>query len=468
VFVHDIDEQRVRNLAEGHTPFLEPHLTELIRTGRESGRLSFHDVPADAFESADVVFICVNTPGVEGGSVDLSAVLSATRAVARSAKDDAVVVNRSTAPVGSAEYVRSLIREERGRSLHVAVNPEFLAEGTAVRDFLVPDRIVVGAWTDRAFSLVLEAYGPILARRLPREIPLEIREDAAELTSPVPVVTTTPSSAELAKYAANAFLAVKISFVNEIAGISEEVGANVDHVAHAIGLDHRIGPHFLRAGIGWGGSCFPKDILALQGMAETRGLAARMLRAANEVNHEQLQWVVRTLQRHLRTLVGRRIGLLGLSFKPHTDDLRSAPSIEIAAVLDRLGARVHAYDPAIHSLPPGLAHFIHLVQSPIELAKGLEALVLVTEWPQFGGLDLGAVRREMRLPLLVDGRNLFDPEAARAAGFVYVSVGRPVDPVLLPDRPADSPEWRVEGVEDALAGAAGGESSDAVGSAHRH
>jgi UDPglucose 6-dehydrogenase len=308
----------------------------------------------------------------------------------------------------------------------VAVNPEFLAEGTAVRDFLEPDRILVGAWDPEPIALLTEAYEPIVQRRLPSDLHV-LLANGHRRSGDVPFVVADPASAELAKYAANSLLAVKISFINEIAGIAEELGADITKVARAVGLDSRIGPHFLRAGIGWGGSCFPKDIVALQGIAATRGLTARILRAANEVNTEQRMWATRQLQSHFKTLFGRRVGLLGLSFKPHTDDLRSAPALEIAAQLAQANVQVRALDPAVKALPPGFEDKIRLVEDPESLARGADALVLVTEWPEFADLDLPSLRGLMRTPLILDGRNFFDPDEVRSAGFTYAGVGRAQD-----------------------------------------
>jgi UDPglucose 6-dehydrogenase len=429
VRVYDVDAGLIEALSDGRPPFIEEGVPALLRDGLSLGRLSFHADPAEAFGAAEMALICVGTPNDGEGTVDLSAVVSAARSIARSARRDIVIVNRSTAPVGTAQYVRSIAEEQCGWPVTVAVNPEFLAEGTAVRDFLAPDRLVIGAWDQRAVSGLLRAYHPVIHRLVPHGAPLG-HADAS--LGPVPVVVTSPPTAELAKYAANAFLAMKISFINEMASIAEELGGDVRSLAAAVGLDHRIGSSFLRAGIGWGGSCFPKDIVALQDMAETRGLSARMLKAANDVNRDRHRWVVRKLQRHMRTLVGRRVTLLGLSFKPDTDDLRNAPSLDIALALRRLGARVRAYDPAVRALPADLEGLLEVTASIEAAAAGAEALVLVTEWQEFARLDLPALRRLMRTPLLLDGRNLFDPTAARNAGFVYVSVGQdePDDPPL--------------------------------------
>lgn len=423
VRVYDVDEERTSALRKGSVPFYEPGLEELLQTGRASGLLSFHDRPADAIRPADLSFICVGTLNGPDGGVDISGVVSATVTVAEHARPGSVLVNRSTSPVGTADYIRSLL-DEAGRDIAVAVNPEFLAEGTAVRDFLVPDRLVIGAWDGAAIERLVRAFAPIVERRAMPSAPEDVREAIRSASGPAPVVTSTPPTAELTKYAANAFLAVKISFINEIASVAEQVGADVSDIARAVGLDQRIGPHFLRAGIGWGGSCFPKDILALQGLAETYGLKGLMLRAANDVNLEQRHWVTRQLQRHLKTLHGRRVGLLGLAFKPGTDDLRNAPALEIAEELDRLNMRVRAYDPIVRRLPPEQARYIELAKDAAEAAADVDALILVTDWPEFRNLDLRALRAEVRTPLLLDGRNHLDPEAVRRAGFRYIGVGR--------------------------------------------
>jgi UDPglucose 6-dehydrogenase len=424
VRVFDVDRRKIDRLSGGELPFYEPALADVLAKVSASGLVSFHPEPAAAVAGAQIVFLCVDTPNDDQGRVDLAALVAATRSVGTHLSKGAVLVNRSTAPVGTAEFLRSLLREERGDELvDVAVNPEFLAEGSAVRDFLVPDRIVVGAWNEAAAELVRRAYGPIVDRNLPEWLSGVVHAEKAS-SSPVPLVLAEPPTAELIKYAANAFLATKISFINEMAQIAEEVGADVVRVAEAIGLDRRIGPQFLRAGIGWGGSCFPKDIEALRGMAETRGLSARILRAANEVNSEQRGWITRKLQHHLKTLVGKRVALLGLAFKPDTDDLRSSPAAEIASELSRLSMRVTAFDPMVKELPPELEGIVELAPDAESAARGAEALVVVTEWPQFGQLDLSLLRSVMRVPLLLDGRNLFDPEAARAAGFTYAGVGR--------------------------------------------
>ena len=420
----DIDEQRIETLRRGESPFFEPGLDELLVAGSRAGRLTFTTDPLEAFGGAQLAFLCVATPNDDQGEVDLRGVVSAARTIAHHAEPGTVLVNRSTAPVGTAGYVRSIIDEGREGDVHVAVNPEFLAEGTAVRDFLYPDRVVIGAWDAEAGERVRSAYDRIVSHDLPSDVTDDLGSLPYDTSAPVPVVITAPPTAELIKYAANAFLAMKISFINEMGWIAEEVGGDVTEVSRAVGLDRRIGPHFLNAGIGWGGSCFPKDIVALQGMAATHGLEARLLKAANDVNAHQHMWVVRKLQRHLKTLVGRRVALLGLAFKPNTDDLRNAPSLEIAAELARSSVRVRAYDPIVKELPEEYAGVIELADDPVSAASGAEAVVLVTEWPQFRELDLHALGSAMRERLFLDGRNYLDPDTVRAAGFTYVGVGR--------------------------------------------
>lgn len=423
VTVIDVDHERIRTLREGRMPFVEPHLEALIARGRARGNLSF-DVDPAALSDAEVVFLCVNTDSRPDGSVDLSPLESAVSTLAAIPGLDAVLVNRSTAPVGTAEYIRSVTADARGSAMRVAVNPEFLAEGTAVRDFLAPDRVLIGASDERSARALTDLYRPIVVRDLPADV--GARVGAPTDGEDVPFLVADPASAELAKYAANGMLAVKISFINEISAIAEQVGADVTRVAEAVGLDARIGKHFLRAGIGWGGSCFPKDILALQGMAETRGLSARMLRAANDINGDQRTWVTRALHARFKTLFGRRVGLLGLGFKPGTDDLRNAPALEIASQLAKANVKVRAFDPVVGDVPLTHRDRIEVVADVEDLANGSDALVVVTEWPQFRELDLPALRRRMRTPLLLDGRNLFEPEEAVAAGFAYVGVGRGV------------------------------------------
>jgi UDPglucose 6-dehydrogenase len=420
----DIDEEAIRGLAAGEVSFFEPGLSDLIEDAVRVGRLSFHASSAEAFQDASLVFLCVDTPNGEDRRPDLSSLLAATVNTLEHVGDDSVIINRCTAPVGTAERLRALAEEGRQGAVSVAVNPEFLSEGTAVRDFIAPDRIVIGAWDDRTRMRVRAAYEPIVSRKLPDRVPEDIRTWVARQPGDVPVVLTSAQTAELTKYAANAFLATKISFVNELAGVAEELGADITAITQAMGLDRRIGPEFLRAGIGWGGSCFPKDIAALEGMARARGIPMRMLRAANDVNADQPGRVIRRLQAHLGDLAGRRVCLLGLAFKANTDDLRNAPALELAAELEWLGVEVSAFDPVVSQLPPPLDGFIEVGRDVLAAAAGADAIILVTEWPEFAHIDLEILRASMRYPLLIDGRNLLDPERAAAAGWIYVGVGR--------------------------------------------
>ena len=450
VRVLDVDRARIERLRSGEVPFYEPGLAELVAEARASEAISFHDDAAEAVGDSALIFLCVGTPNGHDGEPDLRALMEAARTVADLAGRGALVVNRSTAPVGTAQRLREVVAERRGDALGVASNPEFLAEGSAVADILRPDRVIVGVWDDEAAQRLREAYAPIL--RPDEDSPVFRHVDVIGEPAPVPFLVTDPNSAELAKYAANAFLAVKISFINEIAQIAEEVGADITRVSVALGLDPRIGARFLRAGVGWGGSCLPKDILALVGTAETRGLPARMLRAASDVNSEQHGWVLRKLEERLKSLSGRRVGLLGLAFKPNTDDLRHAPALEIATLLKQRGARVRAFDPLVKRLPKRLEAVVELAEDPKALAFGLDALVLVTEWPEFADMDLASLAEVMRRPLLLDGRNAFDPALARAAGFTYLAVG-----LGHPQAPAESPAAgrELEAVAGALGGADG-------------
>ena len=428
-------------------PFYEPGLEELVSRGVQSGRLSFAGSEGlrQLADETDVVFIAVETPQGQDGSADLSSVAAVARSIGRALAEPPprspwrerplIVVNKSTVPVGSGDYVSMLIREgideeigEEGEHEEAAVeeafvvasNPEFLREGSAVYDSLFADRIVVGSDSREALDTLRVLYEPIIEQSFPTE--LDPRPKVA-----VPFVTTDLVSAEMIKYASNAFLATKISFINEISNLCELVGADVGEVAYGIGLDGRIGPRFLSAGIGWGGSCFPKDLSALRAVAREYEHETPLLEAAVSVNDKQRKRVVGKLQRELHTLKGKRVELLGLSFKPNTDDLRGAPSLEIAELLDALGARVVCYDPvagkkAVSKFP---ADSTKVVFDPYEALREAHAAVVVTEWEEFRELDLERVAALMKEPpLMVDGRNALDPERVRAVGIRYRGFGR--------------------------------------------
>jgi UDPglucose 6-dehydrogenase len=429
----DTDEGKIEKLRKGEMPIYEPHLAEMLQLAAQRGGIGFTtDLAAPAAES-DVIFIAVGTPPLPTGEANLCFLEAAARGVG-AAMDESkfrVVVNKSTVPVGSGNLVETLVREGI-RGAHpgnakrirfgVASNPEFLREGSAIADSLYPDRIVLGA-EEECMQVLRELYRQLVEQNF--EAPPFLPRPAG--IGVVPVVTTALTSAEMIKYAANAFLAVKIGFANEIANICERVGAEAPEVMAGIGLDARIGARFLNPGLGWGGSCFGKDIQSLLYTAREYGYQSRLLEAALEVNRAQRQLVIQKLQEKLFILKGRTIGLLGLAFKPETDDLRDAPSLHIAERLLQMGARVKAHDPvainACRENHPDLK--IHYCASVEETAEEADALVLVTEWKQFARLDLAALAKRMARAILIDGRNLFDPEAARQAGFDYSGIGRP-------------------------------------------
>ena len=442
----DKDEGRVAELGEGRMPIFEPGLEELVVREADRGSLSFSTDLAGTVHGADVVFIAVDTPQGDDGSADLSSVGAVARMVGQAlAQPEAkrtrplVVVNKSTVPVGSGDYVSMLIQEgaaEAGAGgagnstpgnngavvdYRVVSNPEFLREGSAVYDSFFPDRIVLGSDERDALDTMRALYEPIIEQTFPTQ--RDPRPKAA-----VPFVTTDLASAEMIKYAANAFLATKISFINEISTICELVGADVSSVAHGMGLDERIGSRFLSAGIGWGGSCFPKDVAALRSIAREYDHEPLLLDATVSVNERQRKGVVAKLQRELHTLKGKRIALLGLAFKPNTDDLREAPSLKIARELDQRGARVVGYDPVAGKKALGLLSSPDLLKvafDPYEALEGAHAAVVVTEWEEFRGLDLGRVASSMKDPrLVVDGRNVLNPSDVGAAGLRYRGFGR--------------------------------------------
>lgn len=439
----DTDPAKVAVLQRGQSPIYEPYLEEMIALAAERGGLEFTTELDDAVKSSEVIFIAVGTPPLPGGEANLCYLEAAARSIGAAMEGSVfrVVVNKSTVPVGSGNLVETLLREGIGdnRSAErvrfgVASNPEFLREGSAVADSLYPDRIVIGG--DAAtLSVMRELYEPLVAQRFDQ--PPGLPRPSSMIS--VPLLATSLTSAEMIKYAANAFLAMKIGFANEIANICERVGAEAPEVMAGIGLDSRIGAKFLNPGAGWGGSCFGKDIHALLHTAREYGYSSRLLEATLEVNASQRQLVIQKLQEKLFILKGRTIGLLGLAFKPDTDDLRDAPSLHIAERLLQMGARVKAYDPVANSAcraqRPDLK--IRYCDSAQELAADCDGLVLVTEWKEFHSLDLAELARVMVSPILVDGRNLFVPETAIAAGFDYSGIGRTVRtrPMVATARP---------------------------------
>jgi UDPglucose 6-dehydrogenase len=398
VYVRDIVQEKVESLARGEVPIYEPGLSELIVKNAE--RLTFTTDMGVVLENAQLLFCCVDTPPSYSGDADLSRVERVVEEVGGS-RDHALVM-KSTVPVGTGRSIR-----RRAESLGYVSNPEFLKEGTAVADFMHPDRVVVG---EEASSNGAGAFGDRVAALYE---PL----DAA-------VVRTDVASAEMIKLASNAFLATKISFINEIANVSEELGANVDEVARGMGLDTRIGPQFLKAGLGYGGSCFPKDVSALKQLAGNTGYHFQLLTAVIEVNELQKRRAIGKLQKHLGSLVGKEIALLGVAFKPNTDDVREATSIVLAGRLQSEGAHVRVYDPVASGRARDLLSGAKVCDSADDALQDADAAVLVTEWPEFRELDWSAIKDKMRKPLVVDGRNFLDGGLLEKEGFTYEGVGR--------------------------------------------
>jgi UDPglucose 6-dehydrogenase len=406
VAIRDVLPEKIDALRRGEVPIFEPGLEELLR--RNAERLVYTLDVREALDGADFLFICVGTPPTHSGDADLSAVWTVLDELPPEAR--ATVVMKSTVPVGTGEKVRAFLDSRGLGSVGYVSNPEFTAEGTAVRDFMRPDRVVIGAFDSTDGDDVESLHAGI---------------DAA-------TVRTDVNSAEMIKLAANAFLVTRISFINEIANVCELIGADVTQVARGIGLDHRLGPHFLRAGLGWGGSCFPKDSLSLKQLAANSGYHFQLLNAVIEVNELQKRRVVQKLQKHLGKIRGREIALLGLAFKPNTDDMREAPSLVLAARLLAEGATVRAWDPVARPEIQGVT----LCDSPLEAVTGADAAVIVTEWPELRTLASEETRRAMRHPLIVDGRNLLDPAQTRAAGFAYEGIGRAGSPTdVFPETP---------------------------------
>jgi UDPglucose 6-dehydrogenase len=398
VWCIDIDAEKIARLQRGEIPIYEPGLEELVASNRE--RMHFSTDIGDALEQARLLFVAVGTPPTYSGDADLSAVHAVVNSMP--ASDRHALVMKSTVPVGTGRSIKRVFREQGKEGFRYVSCPEFLKEGTAVKDFLQPDRVVIGDDGDWAGDAVAALYAPLDA----------------------PLVRTDIASAEMVKLASNAFLATKISFINEIANVCEETGADVIEVARGMGLDDRIGDKFLQAGLGFGGSCFPKDLTALKQLAGNSGYHFQLLNAVIEVNELQKRRVMSKLHKHLGSLVGKRIALLGLAFKPNTDDMREATSLVLSARLQADGANVVAYDPVAEEEARKLIQGVDFAASAQECVAGADAVVLVTEWAEFKELDWGKVREEMAGTLLIDGRNALDAEAIRAAGLIYEGIGR--------------------------------------------
>jgi UDPglucose 6-dehydrogenase len=398
VYCIDIDADKIARLQRGEIPIYEPGLEEMVARNRE--RMHFSTDIADALAHARLLFVAVGTPPTYSGDADLSAVQAVVNAMPPS--DRHALVMKSTVPVGTGASIKRVFREQDKEGFRYVSCPEFLKEGSAVQDFLNPDRVVVGDDGDWAGDAVVELYAPLQSE----------------------LVRTDIASAEMVKLASNAFLATKISFINEIANVCEETGADVIEVARGMGLDDRIGPKFLQAGVGFGGSCFPKDVNALKQLAGNSGYHFQLLNAVIEVNELQKRRVIGKLEKHLGTLVGKQIALLGLAFKPNTDDMREATSLVLSARLQAAGARISAYDPVAEEEARKLIQGVRFADAALDAVAGADAVVLVTEWQEFRDLDWAAVREAMTGDVVVDGRNALDPGRIRAAGLTYEGIGR--------------------------------------------
>jgi UDPglucose 6-dehydrogenase len=402
----DKDDKKVRALKAGKMPIYEPGLEELLHRNVGEKRLTFTTNLPQAVKDAEVIFIAVGTPQGEDGSADLDAVLGVARQIGRAMNGYKVIVDKSTVPVGTAAKVRQVVSEETQHPFSVVSNPEFLKQGAAVEDFMKPDRVVIGSDDPKAIAIMQELYAPFT------------RTDA-------PIMVMDTPSAELAKYAANAMLAARISFMNEVANVCEAVGADVDHVRRAVGSDRRIGSSFLFPGVGFGGSCFPKDVKAMRRFAADSGYDFLMLRAVDEVNAYQKTRLVEKMRAHFGKLKGRTIAVWGLAFKPKTDDMREAPSVPLIEALLKAGAAVRAYDPEAMKVAKGIfGDRVVFAASNYDALKGADALAIITEWNEFRRPDLDRVKGLLKTPVIFDGRNLFSPGQMQQQGFTYYSIGR--------------------------------------------
>jgi UDPglucose 6-dehydrogenase len=412
VLCMDVDASKIARLKQGEPIIYEPGLKELLAKNLAAGRLDFTSDPQRAVEFGEICFVCVGTPPRHNGEADLSFVESVARTIGTYMRGYKLVVNKSTVPVGTYDLVRRAIRDAQAAGdgkeypFDVISNPEFLREGAAVRDFQNPDRIVVGTDSERARDLMNKLYGPIT--RVTR-----------------PILFTTIPSAELIKYASNAMLATRISFMNEISHLCEAVGADIADVAKGMGLDTRIGPRFLQAGCGYGGSCFPKDVKALAQVLEQHGLTSTLLQAVDYINERQKRSIVQKLKKHMPVLEGKTIAIWGLAFKPRTDDVREAPAVTVIEMLKREYAHVRAFDPeAMENTRRLFGDQVYFAKDAYDALEGADALLILTEWDEFREPDFGRMRELLKQPLVIDGRNIFNPEEVRALGFTYSGMGR--------------------------------------------
>ncbi len=408
----DINEHRIKQLQNGIMPIYEPGLKQIVEQNVEAGRLDFTTSYKEALNNVEFAFIAVGTPSSDDGEADLQYIKMAADSIAENLDHPIIIVNKSTVPVGTGDWVSEIILKQNGQNtpkFTVVSNPEFLREGSAVSDFMNPDRVVLGSTDPVAAQKVADLYEALRS----------------------PILITDLRTAEMIKYASNAFLATRISFINEIANICESLGADVREVARGMGMDKRIGPSFLDAGLGWGGSCFPKDVTALTHMANTRGAHPQLLQAVLDINQNQRHRAVAKLEKALGTVKGKTIGVLGLSFKPNTDDIRYAPALDIIRILLKKGASVRAFDPQAMQASKAEIPDLILSQNPYDVARDADALLLATEWNEFKSLDFNKIKQNMRGNVLLDGRNIWDGQDLREMGFLYFGVGLP-----QPEQPA--------------------------------
>jgi UDPglucose 6-dehydrogenase len=424
VILVDNDVRKLAALKNGQVPIHEKFLPELLNRHRGQ-RLTFSDDLQQSVRASAAIFIAVGTPPTERGEADLSYVESVAREITGAVDDYKVIVEKSTVPVYTSEWIRKIILRNGADPgcFDVASNPEFLREGTAVTDFLYPDRIVVGCDNERCANVLREIYEPLTSGTYYQRGDAIPQPDRTSI--PAPILVTSTKSAELIKHASNAYLAMKISFINAVASMCESVGANVNQVCHGIGTDSRIGPRFLNPGIGYGGSCFPKDVMAFRAVARECGYDFRLLDEVMRINEEQRDRFVRKVRSALWTLRGKNLGVLGLAFKGGTDDIRESPAILILQSLLQEGCKITAYDPAaMERTQEVMQSTIKFADSAYDAIHGADALLILTEWEEFANLDLPRVRQELKYPIVIDGRNLYDPEVMAANGFTYYSVGR--------------------------------------------
>ena len=398
----DNNTRVIDGLKEGKMPFYEPGLEELVHRNANNGRLSFTTGLEEGVKASEIIFIAVGTPQKPDGTTDMTLVEAVTQKISQTIDEYKVVVEKSTVPVKTGKWISKKLNSNRGIDCDVVSNPEFLREGSALNDFMNPDRIVIGTTSERAIRIMTELYRPLKA----------------------PIIITNIETAELIKHASNCFLALKISFINAVATICEKTGGDVVKVAEGMGHDRRIGHEFLNAGVGYGGSCLPKDLAAFIKIAEDVGYDFQLLKAVRKINDFQQQQIIDKARRQLHTLTGKIIGILGISFKPHTDDIREAPAIHIIEKLQEAGAMVKVYDPQAMKKAREALVDVEYCQNPYEVAEGCDALIIITEWDEFRHIDLKRIKLLLRQPIIIDGRNIYDPQDMKKLGFTYCGTGR--------------------------------------------